>query len=69
VTKHDGRRIERVLALFSRERAQTNPDHTVMLSVISGSSILAVAKVSSAATVLTGLMPLTAVSGLARLVF
>jgi hypothetical protein len=61
VTQHNGRHIERVLAFFSREHAQTKPDNTVMLSVISGSSVLAFTKVSGSAV--------TALAGLARLFF
>ena len=58
--KHDNRRrIERVITFLSRELAQTKPDSTVTLSVISGSSILAVTKLSgSADTALTGLVRL-----------
>jgi hypothetical protein len=59
VTQHDGRRIERVLAFLSREVAQTKPDNTVMLSVISGTSLLAFTKVpGTAVTALTGLVRL-----------
>ena len=54
-----GRRIERVFTFLSRERAQTKPDTTVTLSVISGTSVLAFTKVSgSAVTALTGLVRL-----------
>jgi hypothetical protein len=58
--KHDnGRRIERVLTFLSRERAQTRPDSTVTLSVISGSSVLAFTKLPGGAeTALTGLVRL-----------
>jgi hypothetical protein len=57
--KHNERRIERVLTFLSRERAQTKPDSTVALSVISGSSVLAFTKLSgSAVTALTGLVRL-----------
>jgi hypothetical protein len=66
VTQNNGRRIERLLTFLSRERAQTKPDNTVMLSVISGSCVLAFTKVSgSAVTVL----PMTDLSGLVRLFF
>jgi hypothetical protein len=59
VTQHNRRRIERALAFLSREAAQTKPDNTVMLSVISGSSILAFTRVpGSAVTALTGLVRL-----------
>jgi hypothetical protein len=61
VTQHNGRRIERVIAFLSRERAQTKPDNTVVLSVISGTSVLAFTKVSGSAV--------TALTGLARLFF
>jgi len=58
--QHIGRQVERVLAFLSREAAQTKPDNTVVLSVISGTSLLAVTKVSgeSAVTALTGLVRL-----------
>jgi hypothetical protein len=55
------RRIERVLTFLSRERAQTKPDTTVTLSVISGSSVLAFTKLSGSA--------FSALTGLARLLF
>ena len=60
MTQHDGRRIERALAFLSREAAQAKSDNTVVLSVISGSSVLAFTKVSgeSAVTALTGLVRL-----------
>jgi hypothetical protein len=59
VKQHHGRRIERALTFLSRERAQTKPDSTVTLSVISGSSVLAFTKLSgSAETALTGLVRL-----------
>ncbi len=59
MTQHDGRRIERALAFLSREVAQTKPDNTVMLSVISGTSLLAFTKVpGTAVTALTGLVRL-----------
>jgi hypothetical protein len=60
VTQNIGRQIERALAFLSREAAQAKPDNTVMLSVISGTSLLAVTKVSgeSAVTALTGLVRL-----------
>ena len=59
--KHDVRRIERVLMFLSRERAQTKPDTTVTLSVISGSSVLAFTKLSGSAV--------AGLTGLARLFF
>ena len=56
--QHD-RRIRRVITFLSRERAQTKPDTTVTLSVISGSSVLAFTKLSgSAVTALAGLVRL-----------
>jgi hypothetical protein len=55
------RRIERVITFLSRERAQTKPDTTVTLSVISGSSVLAFTKLSGSA--------FPALTGLARLFF
>jgi hypothetical protein len=57
--QHNGRRIERAITFLSRELAQTKPDTTVALSVISGSSVLAFTKFSgSAVTALTGLVRL-----------
>jgi len=61
VTQHNGRQIERVITFLSRERAQAKPDNTVMLSVISGTSVLAFTKVPGSAV--------TALAGLARLFF
>ena len=60
MTQHICRHIGKVLAFLSREAAQTKPDNTVVLSVISGTSLLAVTKVSgeSAVTALTGLVRL-----------
>jgi len=59
VQSHIGRQLERALTFLSRERAQTRPDSTVTLSVISGSSVLAFTKLSgSAETALTGLVRL-----------
>jgi len=58
--QHIGRQIERVLAFLSREAAQTKPDNTVVLSAVSGASLLAVTKLSGegAVTALTGLVRL-----------
>ena len=56
--EHNGRRIERVLTFLSRELGQSKPDNTVMLSVISGSSVLALTKVSGAESALAGLVRL-----------
>jgi hypothetical protein len=61
VTQHNEGHIEWVLTLLSREHAQTKPDNTVVLSVISGTSVLAFTKVSGSAV--------TALAGLARLFF
>jgi hypothetical protein len=59
VTQHKGRHINRVLAFLSREVAQAKPDNTVVLSVISGTSLLAFTRVpGSAVTALTGLVRL-----------
>ena len=59
--KQDERRIERVITFLSRERAQTKPDTTVTLSVISGSSVLAFTRLSdSAAGAIAGLVRLIA---------
>ena len=53
------RRIEKAITFLSRERAQTKPDTTMTLAVISGSSVLAFTKLSgSAVTALTGLVRL-----------
>ena len=46
--QHNGRRIEKAITFLSRELAQTKPDTTVALSVISGSSVLAFTKFSDA---------------------
>jgi hypothetical protein len=55
----NNRRIGRVITFLSRERAQTKPETTVTLSVISGSSVLAFTKLSgSAETALAGLVRL-----------
>jgi len=61
VTKQERRRIERVITFLSRECAQTKPDNTVVLSVITGTSVLAFTRVSESAA--------TALTGLARLLF
>jgi hypothetical protein len=59
VTQHNRRHIERAITFLSRERAQSKPDNTVILSVISGTSVLAFTKASGSAV--------TALSGLVRL--
>ena len=57
--KQNRRRIESVITFLSRERAQTKPDLTMTLSVISGSSVLAFTRLSdSAASALAGLVRL-----------
>ena len=61
MTQHNGRQIERVITFLSRERAQSKPDNTVVLSVISGTSVLAFTKVPGSAV--------TALAGLVRLFF
>ena len=43
---HDRHRIQEFLTFLSREHAQTKPDKTVTLTVISGSSFLAFTRVS-----------------------
>jgi hypothetical protein len=43
---HDRHRIQEFLAFLSREHAQAKPDKTVTLTVISGSSFLALTRVS-----------------------
>jgi hypothetical protein len=43
---HDRHRIHEFLAFLSREHAQTKPDKTVTLTVISGSSFLAFTRLS-----------------------
>ena len=60
MTQHTGRQIKRALAFLAREAAQAKPDNTVVLSVISGTSLLAFTRVSgeSAVTALTGLVRL-----------
>jgi hypothetical protein len=58
VKQHNGRRVERVITFLSRERAQTKPDTTVTLSVLSGSSVLALTKSDSAHAALAGLVRL-----------
>ena len=43
---HDRHRIQEFLAFLSREHAQVKPDKTVTLTVISGSSFLALTRIS-----------------------
>jgi hypothetical protein len=56
---HDRHRIQEFLAFLSREHAQVKPDKTVTLTVISGSSFLALTRISENGA--------SAVSSLARL--
>jgi hypothetical protein len=59
VAQYNGRYIRRAFAFLSREVAQAKPDNTVVLSVSSGTSLLAFTKVpGSAVTALTGLVRL-----------
>ena len=44
--QNDRHRIQEFLTFLSREHAQTKPDKTVTLTVISGSSFLALTRVS-----------------------
>jgi hypothetical protein len=46
VKQHHRHRIQEFLTFLSREHAQTKPDKTVTLTVISGSSFLAFTRVS-----------------------
>jgi hypothetical protein len=46
VEQHNRHRIQEFLTFLSREHAQTKPDKTVTLAVISGSSFLAFTRVS-----------------------
>jgi hypothetical protein len=46
VKQHNRHRIQEFLTFLSREHAQTKPDKTVTLAVISGSSFLALTRVS-----------------------
>ena len=55
-------RIQRLVAFLSRERAQARPETAMTLSVLSGSSVLAVSHLSDGATA-------TAVTRLVRLFF
>lgn len=56
--EHNGRRIERALTFLSRELGQSKPDNTVILSVISGTSFLALTRASGAESALAGLVRL-----------
>ena len=52
-------KIQELITFLSRERAQTKPDSTFTLSVISGTSVLAFTRFSdSAANALIGLVRL-----------
>jgi hypothetical protein len=56
VKHHTSQRIGELVTFLSRERAQTKPDNTFTLTVISGSSILAFTRLSeSAANALIGM--------------
>jgi hypothetical protein len=56
VKHHTSQRIEGLATFLSREHAQTRPDNTFTLTVISGSSILAFTRLSeSAANALIGM--------------
>ena len=57
--QHNRHRIQEFLTFLSREHAQTKPDKTVTLTVISGSSFLAFTRVSESGA--------SAVSSLVRL--
>ena len=46
LTQHNRHRIQELLTFLSREAAQAKPDKTVTLTVISGSSFLALTRVS-----------------------
>jgi len=46
VKQNDRHRIQEFLTFLSREHAQTKPDKTVTLAVISGSSFLAFTRIS-----------------------
>ena len=60
MVKHNQRhRIDELVTFLSRERAQTMPEYTITLSVISGSSVLAFTRLSDgAASVMSGLVRL-----------
>jgi len=55
--KHARHQIEELVTFLSRERAQAVPEYTFTLSVISGTSVLALTGFSdSAANAMTGLV-------------
>jgi hypothetical protein len=55
--KNGRHHIEELVTFLSRERAQTMPEYTFTLSVISGTSVLALTGFSdSAANAMTGLV-------------
>jgi hypothetical protein len=59
VKSHRRRKIDELVALLRRERAQAKPDTTFTLSVISGTSVLAFTRFSdSAANALIGVVRL-----------
>jgi hypothetical protein len=49
VSRNQKHRIEQLFTALSRERAQTMPEYTLTLSVISGSSLLAFTRLSESA--------------------
>lgn len=51
-------RIEDLIALLSREKAETTPKDTVTLSVLSGSSLLAVTRPETTANVVQSVVRL-----------
>ena len=57
--QHDRHRVREFITFLSREHAQTKPDKTVTLTVISGSSFLAFTRFSESGA--------SAVTSLARL--
>jgi hypothetical protein len=57
VKTHRRQKIEELITFLWRERAQTKPDSTFTLSVISGTSVLALTRFSdSAANALIGVV-------------
>jgi len=59
VTQHSRHRIQELLTFLSREGAQAKPDKTVTLTVISGSSLLALTRFSeNGASAVTSLVRL-----------
>jgi hypothetical protein len=56
VKRNRRHRIEELATFLSRERAQTKPEVTMALSVISGSSVLAFTRLSGATSAIAGLV-------------